>query len=127
MSAPDQSIGERFARAVGTGDRAALVALLDPHVEFRAVTPRRAWEAHSPDEVAGIVFGTWFDGGVDAIEHVEHGTVGDCTRVGYRFRSSRHGTAEVVEQQAYLTVGAGRITALRIACSGFRPAGVSPG
>ena len=118
------STGEAFARAVAAGDRESLSKLLAPELAFRALTPSRFWESESAGEVVETMLATWFGGErhIDAVEHIECDRVGDLERVGYRFRATTPDGATTVEQQAYLAVDGGRITSLRILCSGFRPA-----
>lgn len=116
-------LGERFARALATKDAAGLHDVLDPAVDFRGLTPRRAWEATSADElVDGVLLGQWFEPGdvVREVEEVTAGSVADCERVSYRFRVTSGGEEFVVEQQGYYVADAGRITWLRMLCSGFR-------
>lgn len=117
------SLGEQLARAAASGDRTALLALLAPELDFRAMTPSRFWEATTSAEVADIVLDTWFGPGrqIDAIEQIDGDVVADRERVGYRFRATTQDGPTVVEQQAYLGVEGGRITSLRIMCTGFRP------
>jgi len=117
------SAGEALARSIAAGDRAALVRLLAPQLDFKAVTPSRAWEAGTAEEVADIVLGRWFGGDrhITSVEHIDTDSVADCERVGYRFRATTPDGEAVVEQQAYIGAADGAITSLRIACSGFRP------
>ena len=44
-SATSTSLGEEFARAIAAKDADALRRVLHPELEFRAMTPRRFWEA----------------------------------------------------------------------------------
>jgi hypothetical protein len=116
-------LGSAFARAVGACDGDALRALLAPDVRFRAVTPSRSWDF---DDAAGAVdtmVGRWFGGDrrVEEVESVVTGMVGDVVRVGYRFRATTPEGQAVVEQQAYLEVGDGKIRGVRLICSGYRP------
>ena len=123
--AQDGGIGASFAAALAAKDREALLALLDPQIEFRALTPRRAWEADDPAAVAEIVFGSWFDDGdrVLALQSVETGAVADRERLRYRLAVENAEGSFLVEQQGYLTAGEnGRIDWMRLVCSGFRPA-----
>jgi hypothetical protein len=115
--------GERFARAVATADRAALLQLLASELDFRAMTPGRFWEADTAIEALDVILGTWFGGDrrITAIETIECDRVADLERVGYRFQAVDGGRESIIEQQAYLGVEAGAITWLRIMCSGFRP------
>lgn len=117
------AIGAQLARAIAAGDRAGVLRLLAPTVEFHALTPSRVWESTSPAEVADIVLGTWFGGDrrIDGIDKIDLDDVADRQRVGYRFRATTPEGEALVEQQAYLAVDGGEITSLRILCSGFRP------
>jgi hypothetical protein len=78
-----------------------------------------------PSAVADdVILGTWFGPGdaIERVEKVETGVVGDRFRLGYRLRVTNADGRFLVEQQAFLDVTAGRITWLRVLCSGFRPA-----
>ncbi len=79
------SLGERLARAAASGDRTALLGLLAPELDFRAMTPARFWEATTSEEVADIVLDTWFGSGrrIDAIEQIDGDVVADRERVGW--------------------------------------------
>lgn len=117
-------VGTRFAEALAAKDRDALLALLHPEVEFRAMTPRRFWEADSATEVVDdILLGTWFEptDHIDELESVAGGEVVDRNRVGYRLRVTNDDGTSAVEQQAYYDVADGQITWLRIMCAGYRP------
>ena len=118
------SVGERWASAIAAQDRASLTALLSAEVDFRALTPRRAWEGGTPDEVADVVLGAWFDDEVtiDAIDQLTEDQVADTSRVGYRFRATTDDGPHLVEQQAYYRADGDTIGYLRIVCSGYRPA-----
>ncbi len=123
------TIGRRFAQALASKDRAALDALLSPTVDFKALTPRRSWEAGSPAEVAEIAFGTWFDDGdrIDTLVEVTEGPpVEDTAHVRYRLTVTNDDGPHTVEQQAYYRtdgdrIDTGRINYLRVLCSGYRP------
>ena len=119
------AIGEELARAIAAKDAAALRELLRPDVDFTAITPRRHWNAGTPDDVAEIVFGSWFEDKdrIDSVEHVETDAFADRERVGYRFAVTNPEGRFLVEQQAYLEVEDGRIGWMRLVCSGFRPVG----
>ncbi len=117
------SVGERWVSAIAGRDAAGLTGLLSEDVDFRGVTPRRAWEATNPAEVVDIVLGTWFDDGttIDAVEEVTTDRVVDTDRVGYRFRTTTADGPHLIEQQAYFRAEGDRIGYLRIVCSGYRP------
>jgi hypothetical protein len=116
-------IGERFARAIAEKDSSALLELLAPEIDFRAMTPGRFWEAATAVEVVdGVILGHWFEptDQIETIEAIEHGAVVDRERVSYRFRVSNADGAFIVEQQAYFGVEHDAITWLRVMCSGYR-------
>lgn len=117
-------IGERFARAIAEKDSSALLELLAPKIDFRAMTPGRFWEADTAVEVVDdVILGKWFEptDHIETIEAIEQGSVVDRERVAYRFRVSNAAGAFIVEQQAYFGVEHDAITWLRVMCSGYRP------
>jgi hypothetical protein len=116
--------GSRFASALAAKDRDALRELLSPQIEFRALTPRKTWEADDPEAVLEIVFGSWFDDTdeIRALESVETDVVADREQLRYRLAVTNPEGSFVVEQQGYLTAGEdGRIEWMRLVCSGYRP------
>ncbi|HEX2850974.1 MAG TPA: hypothetical protein VHN98_10490 [Acidimicrobiales bacterium] len=118
-------VGEAFVHAVAAKDREALQALLGPDIDFRAMTPNRFWEADSPAAVVDdVILGRWFEeqDRIDGVIAIDHDRVADRDRVGYRLSVVTPDGRFVVEQQAYYGVDEGRITWLRIMCSGFREA-----
>lgn len=117
-------VGERFARAVAAKDADAMLAVLAPDVDVRALTPGRPWEASSAAElVHDIVLRRWFEDTdvIEALDGLETGTVADRHRVAYRLLVRNADGLALVEQQAYYDVEGDRITLLRILCSGYRP------
>jgi hypothetical protein len=112
-------LGERFIRSAAARDFVEACELLSPEVDFRALTPRKTWVAHNPDEVAEIIE-KWF-GPTEEIEAIESATVIDQPGVRYRVRCSSDNGAFVFEQQAYYDVADERIIRIRIVCSGDRP------
>jgi hypothetical protein len=117
------SVGEAWVRAIADRDVDGLKAMLADEVSFKGLTPRRFWEAATPDEVAEVVFDNWFEESdqIDAASTEEGEDVEDVGRVGYRFEITNPDGPHVVEQQAYYRATDGRIDYLRIVCSGFRP------
>jgi hypothetical protein len=117
-------IGERFARCLADKDAAGLKALFGSTIDFRALTPGRAWEATDVDVIVDeTILGTWFDSDRQIVELVaiQTDTVGTLERVGYRFRVQRPDGEFVIEQQAYLETDGDKIRWLRIMCTGFLP------
>jgi hypothetical protein len=116
--------GAEFARALAAKDASGLLALMDPEIDFRGLTPNRNWEATDPEAVVAMLLGQWFedDDEIEALDRLESDTVADRQRVGYRFSVSNPDGRFVVEQQAYLSTRDGRIEWMRVVCSGLRPA-----
>jgi hypothetical protein len=126
MSDPN-TLGADFAHALAEKDAPRMRALFAPEVDFRAMTPRKTWEAQDPDTVLSIVFAHWFEESdrIESLEHLEIDGFADRERVGYRLDVSNPEGRFLVEQQAYLSEGAGadegRIAWMRVLCSGYRP------
>ncbi len=121
--------GGAFARAVAGKDRAGVLAVLDEHVDFRALTPNRSWEASSAEATAEVLFGSWFEpqDEIVALLGLEDGPpVEDTQRVSYRLALRTPDGEFTAEQQAYYRTREGRIVHLRVMCSGFREAGGHP-
>lgn len=118
-----ETLGARLATAIQHQDQAALLSLFATPVEFRAVTPRRFWDAETPSDVADIVLGTWFGDGkrVTAVTLVDDDTVGDIAKISYRMSVATDAGPTVIEQVAYYAAQDDRITHFRLVCSGFRP------
>ena len=119
----DSSLGRAFVEALGAKDFERLVALLDRQIDFRGLTPGRAWEATDATGVVEGVVRQWFEDS-DEIEQVlaiETDSFADRQRVGYRLRVRNPDGRFIVEQQAYYTERDGRISWMRVLCSGFRP------
>jgi ketosteroid isomerase-like protein len=120
------TVGERpgpaFAQALAVRDFDKLRSLLDPDIEFRALTPRRTWEASGDAETLAL-FRRWFDlpTVVEEIDDVSSHAVGDRMHVAYRFLGHGDDGPFVIEQQIYYTERDGRIDWMRMMCSGFRP------
>jgi hypothetical protein len=119
-----RTVGHAFVAALTGKDAGAMLALFADEVDFRALTPGHLWEPGTPAEVVNeVILGTWFGprDAVELVEAVDTGLVGDRGRVSYRLRVANGDGRYVVEQQAYLELAAGKITWLRLLCSGFRP------
>lgn len=124
LTSGQRSLGADFAHAVATKDHARVRELLHPELDFRAMTPRKVWDAAGPDDVVSALQ-TWF-GDTDVIEGldvIETDAFADRERVGYRLRIRNPDGDHLVEQQAYLSERDGQIGWLRIMCSGYRPVG----
>jgi hypothetical protein len=127
-SMPDpKTLGSDFAHALAEKDAQRLSRLFAPELDFRAMTPRKTWQAQTADGLLEIVFGNWFEDGdrIDSLERLETDSFADRERVGYRLGVSNPEGHFLVEQQAYLSEGtgeaAGTIAWMRVLCSGYRP------
>jgi hypothetical protein len=116
-------LGRLFAGALARKDSAAMAALLDAQVDFRGLTPSRSWEACGADAVLDLLLAHWFEDSdeIEELASLETGAIADRRRVAYRFNVHSPDGSFVVEQQAYYTERDGRITWMRVLCSGFRP------
>ncbi|HEX3691694.1 MAG TPA: hypothetical protein VHV28_18480 [Solirubrobacteraceae bacterium] len=116
-------LGPAFAHALARGDFAQVTEVLCPDVEFRALTPRRFWEAETTDNTLHILR-TWFHPArvVDDVLGLSTDLVGDRHSVTYRFAGEEPEGRFVIEQHAYYTERDDRIGWMRLVCSGFRPA-----
>jgi hypothetical protein len=117
------TLGAEWARAFAGKDHDRVRELLDPQVDFRALTPSRFWEASDVEALISHVLREWLEDSddVEAIERIETDQVADRERVGYRLVVRNPEGRFVVEQQAYLSARDGRIAWMRVVCSGFRP------
>jgi hypothetical protein len=119
------NVGERFAAALLAKVWGGVMALLDPAIDFRGLTPGQPWEAETPDDLVEQVFTHWFEPSDDIYEvlGISAGQIVDRQRVVYRFRVRNPGGDYACEQTAYYDADADKITKLRILCSGFVPSG----
>jgi hypothetical protein len=117
------TVGATFARALAAKDFARIAELMDPEIDFRAMTPSRAWQAGDPDTAISTALSVWFgdQDSIESLERLETDEFADRERVGYRFSVRNPDGRFLVEQQAYLSTRDGRIAWMRILCSGYRP------
>jgi len=94
------TIGERFADAIAVHDASALADLFADDVDFRALTPRRLWEATKPTEVVDVVLGNWFEetDRIGSVTRAEAEPVSDTSHVSYRFDIDNEDGPQVAEQ-----------------------------
>lgn len=121
-------IARAYVDSLSSKDREAFTALFAKEIDFRGVTPGSAWRATTPDEVAEIVFGSWFEplDHVREVLDVSTHPVSERTAVAYRLRVESKGEMYLVEQVGYMTVDEGRIASMSVVCSGYRPWTDSP-
>ena len=70
-----------------------------------------------------MILGKWFDAGddIEAVLALGNGSLPGRERVSYQLRVRNADGLHVVEQQAYYNAEGGRISWLRILCSGYLP------
>jgi hypothetical protein len=115
-------LGARLVTALTERDFGRLAGTLALDVRMRALIPPRPVEL-SGAKPAAAKFASWF-GESDGLELVHSGSdeVGDRLHVFYRLRVKRPGDPwKVIEQHLFCALDEGRITALDLVCSGFRP------
>jgi SAM-dependent methyltransferase len=127
MSA-DTSTGVRFAQALVAKDFERVATLLDPEVNFRALTPNRSWQARGREEVISEVLEPWFEHEIEleglSELHVEQ--LSTCQRVAYRLHGHDPDGPFLIDHHAYLEERSGLISQMRLLCSGFHSAASNP-
>jgi hypothetical protein len=115
------TLGRAFAEAFAAKDVAQLISLLHPEIDFRGLTPKRAWKATGAEQVVSEVLQRWlddFDGGAKLVDVSSH-SFAETESLTYRFTARDAQGPFVCEQHAYLTEDGGRINWMRLVCSGF--------
>jgi hypothetical protein len=116
-------VATALTEAIVAQDLQAAVALLDPEIDFRAMTPNRIWEAQDPAGVEGVLR-EWFedpDEDVHGVEATAPVPIQGTVRVGWLVHISDADGPHVFEQQAYVRERDGRIAWMRVICSGWIP------
>ena len=114
--------GATLVAALAERDFDRLAGALAPDVRMRALIPPGPVEL-SGAEPAAARFASWF-GESNGLELVRSGSdeIGDRLHVFYRLRVKRASDPwKVIEQHLFCTLDDGRIAALDLVCSGFRP------
>jgi len=115
-------VGDALVTALAERNFTRLANTLAPDLSMRALIPPGPIDLIGA-ETAAARFSAWF-GSVDELDLVQSGSdeVGDRLHVFYRFRLKRSGDSwKTIEQHLFCAVAGGRITALDLVCSGFRP------
>ena len=117
-------LGNALVAALAERDFDRLAGTLAPDVRMRALIPPGPIDL-SGSKPAAARFAAWF-GDSDALELVRSGSdeIGDRLHVFYRLRVKRRDDPwAVIEQHLICSSDDGRIAALDLVCSGFRPEG----
>jgi hypothetical protein len=115
-------LGAMLVAALTERDFGRLAGTLAPDVRMRALIPPGPVELLGAEPVAAR-FAFWF-GEANELELVHSGSdeVGDRLHVFYRLRVKRSDDPwKVIEQHLFCALDEGRIIALDLVCSGFRP------
>jgi hypothetical protein len=115
-------LGTRLVAALAERDFPRLAETLVPDVRMRALIPPGPIELSGAD-TAAAKFSSWF-ADAEEFELIRSGsdTVADRLHVFYRLRVRKPGDQrKIVEQHLLCALDEGRITALDLVCTGFRP------
>ena len=115
-----QSAPDVFLSAISSRDFGRLAESLAPQAHARMLLPPGP-EVRSGREAIARRFEGWFSRAVDFEVLDSHRIdVGPRSRLNWRFRLSRDGRPrEVIEQVAFINVGAEGISEIDLLCSGF--------
>jgi hypothetical protein len=115
------SLGAKFAHSIARHDFAEVAELLHPAIDFRALTPRRAWEPATREDVLDLLR-TWFDDcEIQEVLRVDTHQIAGRLHVTYRYQGERPDGPFLIEQQAYYDETDGQISRIQVLCSGFQP------
>ena len=119
---PAPTTAESLIDAIATRDYARLFGVLARDSRLRYLIPAGHGQVAGAADVAAKYF-EWFGDAVELdLREVLVERISDRTSARYQFLLRNGDDWEVVEQQAYLDVDAeGRIEAIDLVCSGFRP------
>jgi hypothetical protein len=116
-------LGTGLVAALAERDFPRLAETLTPDVRMRALIPPGPIELSGAD-TAAAKFSSWF-ADAEEFELIRSGseTVADRLHVFYRLRVKKPGDhRKIVEQHLLCALDGGRIAALDLVCTGFRPA-----
>jgi hypothetical protein len=121
------ALGEAFVAALAWQDFDALRELMADDVRLRLLVPTGPQEEVGEVATAGR-FRTWFaDADPILLESWETADVADRLAVGYRFRLRKPEGWRLIEQRLVADLDrAGRLAAIDLLCSGFRPVSGGP-
>ncbi len=111
-----------YLRALVDRDPAMMAQVLAPGAELRALIPPGLRQASGADQAASLVLGWFADASAVELRDSDAIVIGPRTRLRYRLRVTEGDDVYDVEQVAYFTLGADRILAADLLCSGFHQA-----
>jgi TusA-related sulfurtransferase len=117
-------VARLFVEALAARDYKWIFGAMARDVRFRFLVPSGPGEATGAADVAAKYFEWFGDADVLEVDAILVSPLPDRLSLRYRFLLREQEGWEVVEQQSYLDVDEqGRIVAIDLLCSGFRPAG----
>jgi hypothetical protein len=121
-TAPALEVGQRFLEALAVMDFDRIGALFTEDAKLQALVPGGLREEQGPDGIVSRLRLWWSDLGDPGLTASQPEPFHDLVRIRYTIVGvdPEDGPVEV-EQQAYLAVADGRIEAMNLVCSGFRP------
>jgi ketosteroid isomerase-like protein len=117
-----EEVGRSFVDALARRDWASLERCFAPDVQFQAVVPNAARPFRDKPDASSAVeqIRKWFsDADPLVLAHSEVGMIADRLAIRYRFTGHEPDGDFVVEQDAFAEVDGGRVTSMRLVCSGF--------
>jgi TusA-related sulfurtransferase len=121
-------VARLFVEALAARDYKWIFGAMARDVRFRYLVPSGPGEATGAADVAAKYFGWFGDADVLEAESILVDPLPDRLSARYRFLLHGQEGWEVIEQQSYLDVDEqGRIVAIDLLCSGFRPVGEMEG
>lgn len=115
-------IGEALVEGIAAGDYGAVEAVLSPSIRFRALTPKRGWEAASAADARAIVEGWFAETEARELRQSTVDVLADRLLIRFQLAFQVDGVPRLVEQNLVGTVTDGRLADLAVLCTGFRPA-----
>jgi hypothetical protein len=113
--------GRAFVSALGRQNFAGLEQLFTSNVKLRALVPTGVREREG-SAAAAAQFRAWFGDATELdVLDSDVAEVADRLRIGYFVRTREDGAWYLVEQKAYCETTGGKIEAMNLLCSGFRP------
>ena len=118
----ESAAARRLVDALAAKDYRAIYGALATDTRFRYLVPRGPGELVGAADVAAKYFQWFGDADPITVEDINVKRVADRISARYRFVLRKPDGWKVIEQQTYLDVDEkGRIAAIDLLCSGFRP------
>ncbi|MBV8171366.1 MAG: nuclear transport factor 2 family protein [Candidatus Eremiobacteraeota bacterium] len=114
-------LDERYLSALSTREFGTLRSIFAPHIRFRALVPGGLREANGVEETIAMIEGWYRE--CDTVDVVASSISHAADRAGiaYRLRVHENGRWYIIGQDVFYALEAGKIAAMDLLCSGFRP------